>query len=495
MKLLKTLLIVLAISALPFSAHAQLTIPQGGTGQTRFATNSIPFMGTSTLRFSTSSSFVWDATNNRLGVGTSTPTSTLQVLSTTEQFRSGYNPSIYWNAATDSSGRNVFTATGGLQIFRFASSVGVGVVPTYTLDVAAQVAVPQFRVAFTTTDYWSTRVVNGGETRFDFRGTTPITTFTYNGVQNFQFGDGGQFYINGAYPYLSMSGNAGGGFMTAGGVSDAFGIYSNNGDEAIAAYDPNLDDYQYFNGQVHGNTGLFHVEPNAEFANEVKIMYSPSKYVTMLTQSSGNIIFDSVGTSPGFLFSDGTQVNGLFEVYKTSNQARIGYDGSNRLDLTVGATGAVAFDALGTGANFSFADKLGIGSTTPSYQLSVTGIAGSALTPIFSVASSTNSNRFSVNGAGHIVTGGSAPTVSSCGTSPSISGNDTAGTVTVGTGVVVACTITFSTARANTPRVVGVVTGGGLNIAGGYSAKSTSAVTFSFAATVGGGTFDYMIIE
>ncbi len=135
-------------------------------------------------------------------------------------------------------------------------------------------------------------------------------------------------------------------------------------------------------------------------------------------------------------------------------------------------------------------------ATTTAYAtLMAQGTTTSPQMSLLNLASSTGATVFNVNNAGHIQTGGGTPTVSTCGTSPSISGNDTAGTVTVGSGVVTACTITFAKVRTNTPRVVGVVTGGGLSIAGGYSAKSTSAVTFSFAATVGAGTFDYYIVE
>lgn len=56
--------------------------------------------------------------------------------------------------------------------------------------------------------------------------------------------------------------------------------------------------------------------------------------------------------------------------------------------------------------------------------------------------------------AGHLRGTGVAPTLSSCGTSPSISGTDIAGTVTMGTGTPTACTITFSTAYASAPNCV-----------------------------------------
>ena len=144
--------------------------------------------------------------------------------------------------------------------------------------------------------------------------------------------------------------------------------------------------------------------------------------------------------------------------------------------------------------NLTSSGAIGIGTTTPNARVHIYGAAGTTV-PLFAVASSSFANLFSINGGGHIVTGGGTPAVSSCGTSPTISGNDTSGTVTVGSGVVTTCVITFARARTNTPRVVGVITGGGLNITGGYSAKSTTAVTFSFAATVAAGTFDYYIVE
>lgn len=50
-----------------------------------------------------------------------------------------------------------------------------------------------------------------------------------------------------------------------------------------------------------------------------------------------------------------------------------------------------------------------------------------------------------------IKTVGSAPTLSSCGTSPSISGTDLAGEVTMGTGSPTGCVITFTNTKTNAP--------------------------------------------
>lgn len=58
-----------------------------------------------------------------------------------------------------------------------------------------------------------------------------------------------------------------------------------------------------------------------------------------------------------------------------------------------------------------------------------------------------NTSFFMVRGAsdnGHIVTGGTAPTIGGCGTSPSIVGNDTAGKLTGGTGTPTMCAVYFN---------------------------------------------------
>lgn len=56
--------------------------------------------------------------------------------------------------------------------------------------------------------------------------------------------------------------------------------------------------------------------------------------------------------------------------------------------------------------------------------------------------------------AGHLRNVGSAPTPSSCGTSPSLSGTDVAGTVTMGTASPTGCIITFATTYGSAPDCV-----------------------------------------
>jgi hypothetical protein len=75
---------------------------------------------------------------------------------------------------------------------------------------------------------------------------------------------------------------------------------------------------------------------------------------------------------------------------------------------------------------------------------------------------------------------GSAPALTSCGTSPTIEGSDLSGTVTMGTGSPTGCVITFNAAYANAPRCS--VTWR-VNIASMQYAVSTTAITLTQTGT------------
>lgn len=76
----------------------------------------------------------------------------------------------------------------------------------------------------------------------------------------------------------------------------------------------------------------------------------------------------------------------------------------------------------------------------------------------------------------------SAVTVSSCGTgSPSVSGNNVSGKITLGNGSPTACTLNFTTAWAATPVCIGSAGSASANVR--TSAISASAATFTLSAT------------
>lgn len=82
--------------------------------------------------------------------------------------------------------------------------------------------------------------------------------------------------------------------------------------------------------------------------------------------------------------------------------------------------------------------------------------------------------------SGHPTVSGSAPALSSCGTSPAIVGSDLAGEVTMGTGTPTGCVITFAAAFTAAPFCV--VTWQA-NLASMQYAVSTTAITLTQTAT------------
>lgn len=100
------------------------------------------------------------------------------------------------------------------------------------------------------------------------------------------------------------------------------------------------------------------------------------------------------------------------------------------------------------------APRLAIGTTSAIGILSIHLNPPQNIFNIFVIASSTlssTSTLFSIDRTGHIQTGGDAPLLSSCGTNPSVIGNDQHGEVTVGSVAATACTITFAHAYPSAP--------------------------------------------
>ncbi len=112
--------------------------------------------------------------------------------------------------------------------------------------------------------------------------------------------------------------------------------------------------------------------------------------------------------------------------------------------------------AVSTNANLIYnGTGVGVGSSTPWATLSVIG--ANATSPLFAVATSTLGNAsstepiFMIDQNSHHITGGIQPTVSACGTSPSINGNDNTMMLTTGSTGVTECTITFAKAWTIAP--------------------------------------------
>lgn len=121
-----------------------------------------------------------------------------------------------------------------------------------------------------------------------------------------------------------------------------------------------------------------------------------------LSGNSSNVYFDATGlifrtyvgaeigrfnASNNFGLGTGTTVSARLHTMSTTEQLRVGYNASNYYSTTVGSTGGVTFNAVGSGSAFTFSDPATISST-----LNVTGntTLANASTTNLSVIGDTN---------------------------------------------------------------------------------------------------------
>ena len=107
---------------------------------------------------------------------------------------------------------------------------------------------------------------------------------------------------------------------------------------------------------------------------------------------------------------------------------------------------------------------------------------------IFSVESNSFTAFTAISSTGHEITddgGGPGPTVSSCGTTPSIAGNDILFKVTVGSGVTTSCTVTFDSAYASNHNVICMIHNTTSSAAGLTMSSSQSTLIIASTASMG----------
>jgi peptidoglycan hydrolase-like protein with peptidoglycan-binding domain len=173
-----------------------------------------------------------------------------------------------------------------------------------------------------------------------------------------------------------------------------------------------------------------------------------------------------------------------------------------------GGTATSTFDSIGvlTLASPLGVSSGGIGWNTITAGSILFGNGSSAIATSSNLSWDTSTNRLTalnmnITGTAttstlsttNVVTTGSAPTISTCGTSPSVVGNNMAGTVTIGSGIVTACTVTFASSFSATPTCVVTTSSGSISV--GVTSLSSSAFTAGFSATLGSGKLYYICIE
>lgn len=181
------------------------------------------------------------------------------------------------------------------------------------------------------------------------------------------------------------------------------------------------------------------------------------------------------------LFSLGIRANA--DTLNSGNQIIAG-------QMVVQGTMTVVGNAFSVGGStLAVANGLvGVGTNSPNATLQA---AGTAILGGLSTQTLNSGNAFQIGGGtlavtmnGHIETKGTAPTLSSCGTSPSIAGNDMVGTITVGSSPSTTCNLTFHSSWTNAPSCMVVDYTTSLSI---QAPTTTTGVSLTASATFGAG--------
>ncbi len=136
--------------------------------------------------------------------------------------------------------------------------------------------------------------------------------------------------------------------------------------------------------------------------------------------------------------------------------------------------------------------RFGIGTSSPVSVLDVIGAAADPMEVRFSTSTSIYHVAVSTNG--HLMTQGTAPAVSSCGSTPngSVVGNDISGVVTIGGGVVMSCTVTFTKPyETNAPSCF---LNDASNILFTEATTTTSALTINATVNFAGDSISYFCV-
>jgi hypothetical protein len=97
---------------------------------------------------------------------------------------------------------------------------------------------------------------------------------------------------------------------------------------------------------------------------------------------------------------------------------------------------------------------------------------------------------------GHVVSTGAPPSLTACGGTPRIDGNDTAGHIKVGNGGVTSCSMSFAQHYSTAPYCVSnALTSKGVPTAVAPASVSAGGVTFVMATPVGGGDITYHCLQ
>ena len=258
---------------------------------------------------------------------------------------------------------------------------------------------------------------------------------------------------------------------------------------------------------VQGNVGIGTTNPVSAFdvagsksgaptLTGAYLGFAGSTFTDSSTSSSGtasNMAFNAIAAPTLAATAAGVQTTTAYASY-VAGAPKSGSNNTvvNTIALGVGAT------AVGSQPNT-------LGLTTNSYGLYVnaqTGATNNYTAALVggNVGVGTTAPRATLDVNGHIgASSSSTPTVSSCGASPQIVGNDTRGKVTFGTSAPTSCTVNFTSSYDFAPYCVITVVGTDNINTGSLNARISSTSNLGFTITLASGTssiaFNYICLQ
>lgn len=331
------------LGSLTTATYPSLTELSYGKGVTSSIQTQLNSKGTFTLPSLTSGSVLfsngttiaqdnanlfWNDTNNRLGLGTTTPAYTLDLQSTGNiQAWIGTQGSTFGYTLGRNTGTGFLDITGNQGGF---SGIHVDQIKSDgAITIGGNAVISN----------WASRLGIGNGSG------TPIGYISIQSSSNVD-------------PNLTMGGGSGSNYT--------FRRDTGTGYLMIAGQQGQFTGYRFDTGQysdiftmINGAGAVFN--ETGESVLDFRIESDTD---------ANNFFVDASADANGF----GTSTPAAkVHIIKTTEQLRVGYDTSNYFKTTVGSTGGATFDAVGSGANFSFADNIGIATTTPGYALTVAG--------------------------------------------------------------------------------------------------------------------------
>lgn len=337
----------------------------GSTPLIGATTGSLIFAGANSVFQQDNANLFWDDTNNRLGIGTASPSDPLTIIHalssdvSSNALKITATPTLGTIAANrtiiGNNTANTPTAvvSGTRNLTSYATSNVLDLSNVSIGSSGANNVITGYGMQYGISGTIVINNANTGQgigTAGVFGSNTSNLSITSIGGSSTYFTYGGAFQNQATSPGSSNL------------TSTAYGIYvTATGDLTTTGATTHYGGYFTTAGTADTNFGIYVIASGATANTAALIGYDASNYMTITSSSSGAITFDAVGSSAGFTFSDTVTLSGF-----TAGSA-----------LFAGTSGIISQD----NTNFFWDDsnnRLGIGTNSPNSLVHIVGsLAGS----------------------------------------------------------------------------------------------------------------------